>query len=316
MQHLEHRPAGDGEIMSTPRVAGFGFSTIGERPDLSDLDRALGRIEETGASHCELSFCDGDLIAGASVIPDRRRQLEAICARRQLRFTAHGALTVNFMDEANLELHKAVCRANLELAGVVGATIMVHHPGVIPIRPAHELDRLHALERDCLREMGDSAGKLGLRIAVETLFVENEAEYTADPVRLAGELRAIAHPQVVGTLDVSHSYIMTSFRGTSFQDAVAAFAPVTGHFHLHDSFGRPNRMGELYTQSEMIAYGLGDLHLPFGWGDIPFETLLPGLPVLPGSILNVELPARYWSELDACAGFARRLLEMMNLAVD
>lgn len=302
--------------MTMPRIAGFGFSTIGERPDLSDLDRALARIEETGATHCELSLCAADLIAGARVLPERRRQLKAICGRRKLRYTVHGALTVNFMDEANLELHKAVCRAYLELAGAVGATVMVHHPGVIRARPAHELDRLHALERDALREMGDLAGRLGLRIAVETLFVESEAEYTADPVRLAGELRAVAHPQVVGTLDVSHSYIMTICRGTSFADAVAAFAPVTGHLHLHDSFGRPNRMGKFFTPSEQVAYGIGDLHLPFGWGDIPFDSLLPKLPVLPGSVLNVELPARYWSELDACAAAARRFVEQMNLAAE
>ena len=300
--------------MSQSPIAGFGFSTIGERPDLSDLDRALGRIEESGASHCELSLCAADLVAGARTVPEMRRRLEAITARRKLRYTVHGALTVNFMDEANLERHKAVCRAYLELAAAVGATVMVHHPGVIPAQPAHELDRLHALERAALREMGDLAGRHGLRIAVETLFVEDAAHYTADPVRLAGELRAVAHPQVVGTLDVSHSYIMTTFRGTGFAEAVAAFAPVAGHFHIHDSFGRPDTMRDFYTPSERIAYGYGDLHLPLGWGDIPFETLLPGLPVLPDSVLNVELPARFWGEMDRCAAEVRRLMERMNAA--
>jgi sugar phosphate isomerase/epimerase len=301
--------------MSEPRIAGVGFSTIGDRPDLSDLDRALGRIEEVGATHAELAFCSADLIAGGRILPEPRRRLEAICARRKLRYTVHSALSVNFMDEARLALHKAVCRANLELAAAVGATVMVHHPGVIATRPADELDRLHLVERGALREMGDLAGRLGLRIAVETLFVESEAEYTADPVRLAAEIRAVDHPQVVGTLDVSHSYIMTTFRGTSFRDAVAAFAPVTGHVHLHDSFGRPNRMGQLYSHSETIAYGLGDLHLPFGWGDIPFETVMPGLAVLPGSVFNVELPERFWRELEPCAAFARQLLERVNAAV-
>ena len=242
-----------------------------------------------------------------------RRRLEQICGRRRLRYTAHATLSVNFMDEANLDLHRAVCRANLELAAALGATAMVLHPGVIAAQPAHELDRLHAVERAALREMGDVAGRLGVRIAVETLFVESEREYTADPARLAAEIRAVGHPSVVGTLDVSHSYLMTSFRGTSFAEAVAAFAPVTGHFHLHDSFGRPpGSLGGFYTDSERLAFGVGDLHLPFGWGDIPFETLLPGLPVLPGSVLTVELPERYWVELDACASFARRLMDRMN----
>jgi sugar phosphate isomerase/epimerase len=301
--------------MGEPLIAGVGFSTIGERPDLSDLDRALARIEEAGASHAELSFFAADLIAGGRVLPEPRRRLEAACARRKLRYTVHGALAVNFMDEAHLDLHKAVCRANLELSAAVGATVMVHHPGIVPARPRHELDRLHAVERAALRGMGDLAARLGVRIAVETLFVESEREYTADPARLAAELRAVDHPHVVGTLDVSHSYLMTSFRGTALAEAVAAFAPVTGHFHLHDSFGRPpGTLGGFYTDSERVAFGVGDLHLPFGWGDIPFGTLLPGLPVRPGSIFVVELPDRYWGELDACAAFAQRLMERVNAA--
>jgi sugar phosphate isomerase/epimerase len=181
--------------------------------------------------------------------------------------------------------------------------------------PAVEIERLHAVERDAWREMGDHAGRCGLRIAVETLFVESEREYTPAPARLAAEIAAIDHPQVTGTLDVSHSYLMSSFRGESLADAVRAFAPVTGHFHLHDSFGRPPRsLFGFYTDSERVAFGIGDLHLPFGWGDIPFETLLPGLPVQPGSIFTVELPERYWSELDDCARFALGLMERMNAA--
>jgi sugar phosphate isomerase/epimerase len=300
-----------------PLIAGVGFATIGERPDLSDLDRALGRIEDAGASHAELALFAADLIAGGRVLPGPRRRLEEVCARRRLRYTAHGTLAVNLMDEANLDLHKAVCRANLELAAAVGATVLVLHPGLVRALPAHELDRLHAVERGALRELGDAAGRLGVRLAVETLFVDSEREYTADPARLAAELRAVAHPHVVGTLDVSHSHLMTSFRGTSLTDALAAFAPVTGHFHLHDSFGRPpGGLTGFYTDSERIAFGVGDLHLPFGWGDIPFEQVLPGLPVLPGTVLTVELPERHWgAELDRCAAFARALMERMNATV-
>ena len=44
----------------------------------------------------------------------------------------HGVLTVNFMDEAHLDLHKAVCRAMLELCDAVGASVMAHHPGKVP----------------------------------------------------------------------------------------------------------------------------------------------------------------------------------------
>ncbi len=301
--------------MSVERIAGFGFCTIGDRPDLSGLDRALGRIEETGATHVELSLRDAHLVAGGRIIPEMRQRLETVCARRNLRYTAHGALTVNFMDEANLEHHKAVCRAGLELTAAVGGSLMVQHPGLIRMRAASEIDRLHAVERDCLREMGDHAAKLGIRIGVETLFVESGEAYTPDPMRLARELRAIDHPHVVGNLDVSHSFIMTSFKGARLADAVDAMAPVSGHMHLHDSFGRPTTVRKFYSDAERVAFGMGDLHLPLGWGAIPFETLLPGKPFLPGTVMIVELPPRYWAEIDACAERTRRLMELCNNAV-
>lgn len=302
--------------MAERPIAGVGFATIGEHPDLSGLDRALGRIEDVGASHAELALFAADLIAGGRILPGPRRRLEAICARRPLRYTAHGILAVNFMDEANLDLHRAVCRATIELAAAVGVTILVQHPGLLtaPVPPA-EIERLHAVERDAWREMGDHAGRFGLRIAVETLFVESDREYTADPERLAAEIRAVAHPHITGTLDVSHSYLMSSFRGRRLEDAVRAFAPVTGHFHLHDSFGRPpGSLSGFYADSERVAFGVGDLHLPFGWGDIPFATLLPGLPIERGSIFTVELPERHWGELEANARFALDLMERMNAA--
>lgn len=296
------------------RIAGFGFSTIGERPDLADLDRALGVIEDTGATHCELTLCAAHLIAGGRILPGMRRRLETACARRKLRYTAHGVLAVNLMDEANLERHEAVCRATLELTAAVGASVMVHHPGLIASAPPAAIERLHALERDGLRRMGDVAAALGVRLAVETLFVESEKSYTADPFRLARELQAVDHPAVVGTLDVSHSYIMSRFSGLDPEAAVKAFAPVAGHVHLHDSFGRPTTVERFYAGGERIAFGDGDIHLPLGWGDIPFATLLPGLPFLDGTVLMVELPERYWAELPATAEAARLLVEACNVA--
>ena len=59
-----------------------------------------------------------------------------------------------------------------------------------------------------------------------------------DFVRLARAIAAIDHPQVCGTLDFNHAYIMTTFRGMDHLEA-------------------------------MRAFGMGHLHLPVGWVDIP-----------------------------------------------
>ena len=91
------------------------------------------------------------------------------------------------MDEANLRSAQGGLPGEPRAGGRRSVpSVLVHHPGVIPARPAQELDRLHADRARGLARDGRS-GRLGsgLRIAVETLFVESEEEYTADPVRLA-----------------------------------------------------------------------------------------------------------------------------------
>jgi sugar phosphate isomerase/epimerase len=293
-------------------IAGFGFCTDGAAPDLSDLDDQLARIEATGASCCELSLFELDLIVGGRILPERRRRLEQICARRALRYTVHGVLAVNFMDEAHLELHKAVCRATLELCAAVGASVMAHHPGRVPAAAAPKLERLHAIEREALREMGDVAAGCGVKIAVENLFVEDARTYTADPVRLAIEIAEVDHPSVCGLLDFSHAYIMTRFRGMDYLEALEAFAPCVNHLHVHDSFGRPTCIEEFYRFAEQIAFGMGDLHLPMGWGDISWDTILPRLPLRPGTLMIVELAKRHWAELEQCAATARRFMGLIN----
>jgi sugar phosphate isomerase/epimerase len=191
---------------------------------------------------------------------------------------------------------------------------MVQHPGIVPVRPASVLERLHGVERVALREMGDLAARYGVKIALETLFVEDARRYTADPVRLARAIAEIDHPQVCGALDFSHAYIMTTLRGMDYLDALRAFAPWTNHLHVHDSFGRPTTMGGFFSHTERIAFGMGDLHLPMGWGDIPWETILPQLAFRPGTVMIVELPPRHLAELESCAATARRFAEIVNQA--
>ena len=51
---------------------------------------------------------------------------------------------------------------------------------------------------------------------------------------------------------------------------------------------------------------MGDLHLPIGWGTIPWETIFDGMSFLKGTIANIELPGRYYDEAAACVARVRR----------
>jgi sugar phosphate isomerase/epimerase len=293
-------------------IAGFGFSTIQKR-DLSDLDEILSRIEDLGASHAELSLGGADLVCGGRILRQRVDRLERICARHRLRYTAHGPLAANFMDPVHQDAYKAAVGALLEVCGAIGVTALVQHSGRAPAAPPPEIERLHALERDALRALGDVGARHGVQLAVETLWVFDRGQYTATAARLAEEIRQIDHPFVCGTLDFSHVNLYSTFLGLDFRAQVEAFAPVAGHLHVHDSFGRP-KLAPVYAPSEELAFGLGDLHLPLGWGDIPWDDLLPQLTVRDDTVFIIELPPQFADEAPAVAAEARRLIGLAGSA--
>lgn len=293
----------------TPVCAGFGFSAGDLAFDLSDLDPVLGQIAATGATHCELNLARYGLIAGGKVLREKVQGMRRVCDRHRLVYTGHGALAVNFMDRAHLELHRRSFRAMLEVCEILDVGILVHHTGIIPMAGPAEIEAAHDQERAAIKEMADEAARRGVRIGLETVFVETADRYTADPFRLADEIDAIGHPNVMGVLDVSHCYIMSTVRQLDFRAAIRRFAEVANHVHIHDSFGLP-RSVKGYSWSEDMAFGTGDLHLPPGWGDIPWHTIMPELPLRPGSVLNVELAARFRPEFPAVAETMRRLVAL------
>ncbi len=297
--------------MSEPMIAGFGFSAMGGSPNFEQLPGILDRFEALDAAFVELSLYDEDLVAGARIIPERMATLKRICANRPFGLTVHGPICLNFMDVDRLSLHERLCRTYLQACAELEARTMVVHTGRVPAAGAERLGALYAQQREALARMGDAARALGVRIAVENVFVEDPDWHTAHPARLAGELAAIDHPQITGTLDFSHAFIQTTFEARDFTADVLAFAPQVIHLHVHDSFGTPRHMNTHFL-SENLAYGLGDLHLPIGWGAIDWDALLAQCRFRPGTVLMIELNQRYWSELAACADAARRFVKLLN----
>ena len=69
-------------------------------------------------------------------------------------------------------------------------------------------------------------------------------------------------------------------------------APLAEHIHMRDSFGILQQM-PTYIGAEASYYGFGDLHLPLGWGDIPFAKVVESLKFPENINLNFELSSRY-----------------------
>ncbi len=75
---------------------------------------------------------------------------------------------------------------------------------------------------------------------------------------------------------------------------------------MHDSFGRADAIW-MYHDSEKTAFGHGDLHLPVGWGSIPWDDLMAACTFPEGVMFNIELNQRYWYAVEACIATTKAL---------
>ena len=85
-------------------------------------------------------------------------------------------------------------------------------------------------------------------------------------------------------------------------------APFSEHLHLHDSFGLLQTM-PTYIKSEAVSYGLGDIHLPLGWGNIPFDEVFDKLELPKDTNLNFELLRNHYPYFEENIKKAKELIK-------
>jgi sugar phosphate isomerase/epimerase len=290
-------------------VFGTGISAHKRLNDLSDLADELDMIDQLGVESVELPTYDMDIVVGGKIRREQLARFKTACSGRDVAFSVHGPLSINFMDENyRLQRHMDVLKASLEVAAEVKAGNYVIHAGVVPTQQAAGIEAAFERQREWLSRGGDIARQHGLVLCVETLFTDNGDMQTASPGRLASELAIIDHPAVMATIDFSHAYIKLDFDGRrpDFVSEIAALAPFAKHLHVHDSFGRQDDIW-MFTDGERLAYGHGDLHLPVGWGDIPWSQLMEACEFPQGVVFNIELQSRYWYEAQTCVDTVKTL---------
>jgi sugar phosphate isomerase/epimerase len=201
----------------------------------------------------------------------------------------------------------------LELCNRAEAGVLVHHCGQAKMPSLTRIGELDQMERDTLAEMAEVARGYGVRIALENIFALSDAEYRQTPAKIGETVQAVNSPNLCGLIDFSHAYIECTRLGLDWREQVRAMAPVTGHLHVHDSFGRPYSMTKFYHPAEATALGIGDLHLPIGWGDIPWEEIFAELTFLPDTMLIMEITGeRFATEQADSLARAQKLVDLVN----
>ena len=292
-------------------VRGVGFSSAVQEDIYFDrLRENLDQAEELGVDFVELPIFMMDLIAGGRLLQAQMHRLHDALKARSVGFTAHGPISLNFMQPPEIAArHLTVAKAAIEVAAEIGAPHLVFHTGRTMAQTQAEIEDLYARQREAFALLGDIAARHSIIIAVENIFATIAKEHTALPSRLAREIETINHPNVRGCLDFSHATLTCAGAGVDFLTDAKELARVASHLHIHDSFGDPVQFW-IFSRSERLAYGLGDLHLPIGWGTIPWAAIMQDFTFQPDAIFNLELPVQYWFALDESVRAVREMRDV------
>lgn len=273
------------------------------RPEsLLGLAGDLEALKDTGADFVEVMPHELGVILGGDLDASRLRSVRETLLGAELAYTVHAPLDMNLMDPTAPTVHRRVLDASIRFADEIGADVVVCHAGqrVASLDARHSFKDQLAAERSALREAGETAGELGVTIAVENYYPELPIvlgavyDYSVWPSELAEQVSSVDHPAVGICLDVGHAALAANAFGFDYLEECAIAAPLIRHVHLHDNLENPNLTGAPPV-SEHPVYGLGDLHLPPGRGTIPLEELFCRLdfPEAPSCCVELLCPDFY-----------------------
>ena len=288
----------------------IGFSASLSSGNLDNLPIQLKRFKNLKIDSVEIPIYEIDIIVGKKILSKELEKLQSITKDYDFDYTVHGELSVNLMDEKYFDDHKEVLIKNIEVSGAIGATHLITHFGYCSITNFENKSKYEDLlkkQNQCYEELANIADKNNVTLAIECLFPFDNLSYAPLPREIAFNLNNINHKRIKACLDISHAYINCTYRNVHFMNEIKQIAPLSEHVHMHDSFGILQEM-PTYIQSEAVSYGLGDLHLPLGWGSIPFEKVFQEINLPKNVNLNFELlPPQHahWEESIAIANKLR-----------
>lgn len=292
------------------------MTAMGVANDLSDLATRIDEVAATGITFVELPLYDLDCVIAGRIYRPQLEAVKRITANRGLTYTVHGPHPINFFDDVfRLPRHLDVLKASMDASAELGAVHYVVHAGMMPLIQSEGREAAYDRQREYLVRAGDHAKALGLYLCVENIFGDYHGKiHTPTPARLAKELQLINHSHVAATLDIGHAWIELTFHGLDLVSECGALAPYARHIHIHDGFGRQDDIW-MYTESERLAFGHGDLHLPVGMGAVPWSTLFERCHFPDQSIFMIELSRRYWHWRQECVDAMKTYLPVIKTLV-
>lgn len=290
---------------------GIAMSAAPGHEKFARLEKSLAWAQSMGYGLVEVSIGPFALIIDGRLRREGLADFQAVLSNFDLRYTLHGYNRLNLAYDPRHALCKQIMAAQIEIAGAVGASCLVYHSGLQALDAVRhgvrstllsdeELRAGATQEVRALKEAGIHAGDVGVIIGVENgdshlwerellarfglpreALLKHHARLAIEPI--VRQLEAVDHPAVGMTLDVAHLHIAAGDMGFDYLEAVAQAAGWVRHLHANDNFGRLDFGFD--NEFERWPFGEADIHLPPGWGSIPFAQVFERLPDFAGDLI-------------------------------
>jgi len=292
----------------------IGFTLKPRNAQISDFEKQLVFFEKIGAGSIEIPLYELDVLCGKKIVKEELNFLQEALKPSKLNISLHGSISVNLMDEEYLDDHIEILKRDIEVSEAINSKILVTHFGYTNIENYKNKEKYKKLlknQTEIYFKMSEYAKSHNVILAIENIFPFTPTSYAPLPNEIAEEISSLNHPNAKTTIDFSHAYLNCTHKNVDFIEQIKTMVPLTRHLHIHDSFGKLKKM-DTYMHSEDVTYGQGDIHLPLGWGDIPFEKIFSTLSFDSNIFLNFELSDRYKRYYQSSYETAKKLILLMN----
>ena len=250
------------------RITGIGINALPDHinGEVRKLKDDLQHFQQAGYDYVEIPVDAMDIVYCGRLNPYRMVDLKAVLREFNLKYTVHAPWVLDLRDIERKEIQKELFKTCILFTSEIGAEIFVYHYG----RRTEDEEVEESLYHSML-EVADFAADYGVQICVENIeidLVSNVVEF----------VEKVGKENVGMTFDLGHAYLAAKRFGFDFLDSIKMARPYIKHIHVSDNFGRYDEMRLLdYDRYRLTPYpnrlllGLGDLHLPPGWGEVPLD---------------------------------------------
>lgn len=303
---------------------GIDLTREGGFTRLDQLEEELAHFQALGFRLLEINPSPFMLIIHGELRRPQLANFLSVLNNFDLRYSIHAPDRLNLAYDPREELCQRMMHSLIEICHATGASRLVLHSGLYALDDVRfglrrtlltdaELATGAQREVAFLKAVAPAAAGAGVVIGLENCpphqreldvlarFGLSKSALTTHHARLrlppiVRQLEAVDHPNIAMTLDLAHLFLAANLLEFDYLEAIAMAAPWVKHLHVNDSFGHLEQGYE--ALSERLPFGEGDLHLPPGWGRIPYDDALALLPGYEGDlILEIKpLYRDYFSE--------------------